>query len=71
MRVSDELFEPDATDALTVEILQCLLNSMLRHAADHLPGGKFFLNTPELEEKTKSALKHNKLPEYFFGQLDR
>ena len=74
-RVSDELFEPDATDALTVEILQCLFNSMLiileRQAADHLPGGKFFLTTPELEEETKSALKHNKLPEYFFGQLDR
>lgn len=38
---------------------------------DHLPGGTFW----EPEEYTllssKSALKHNRLPEFVFGQLDQ
>lgn len=38
---------------------------------DHLPGGQFWNPTEELKQQTRSVLKHNKLPEFPFGQLDQ
>ena len=43
-----------------------LLNRMV-----HLPGGKFSQPSEELIRETKSVMKHNKLPEFVFGQLDQ
>jgi hypothetical protein len=44
--------------------------SAKRQAADHLPRGNFFNATPELWEESVSTLKHNKVPEFLFDQLD-
>ena len=69
-----ELFQQDETDT-HVDILQCLFTSMLtvlrRRTGDHLLGAKFSCSDPITEEKSKSALMHNKLTEFFFGQMDR
>lgn len=37
----------------------------------HLPGGQFWNPTEELKQQTRSVMKHNKLPEFTFGQLDQ
>ncbi|KAK6168596.1 hypothetical protein SNE40_019795 [Patella caerulea] len=37
---------------------------------EHLPGGKFWNPDESLMEEVSSAKKHNKLPEFVFGQLD-
>ena len=36
---------------------------------DHSQDGKYFNPSPEIIEQTKSVMKHNKLPEFIFGQL--
>lgn len=38
---------------------------------DNLPGGQFWNPTKELKQQTRSVMKHNKLPEFTFGQLDQ
>ena len=72
--ILNELLKPDDSDELTVQILQSLFGVMIillkRQAGDHLPGGKFSTPTQLTREQTSSCLKHNKLPEFFFGQLD-
>ena len=47
--------------------LKCMLE---RQLSDQLPGGKFANATTELYQETASTVKHNKLPEFIFGQLD-
>lgn len=37
----------------------------------HLPDGIYWNPTEELIEQTKYVMKHNKLPEFIFGQLDQ
>lgn len=37
----------------------------------HLPDGIYWNPIEELIEQTKSVMKHNKLPEFIFGQLDQ
>jgi len=72
--VMQNLFKPNETDGLTIQILQMLFSSMLtllkRQAADHLPGGRYSSMSEDIYNESKSAYKHNKLPEFFFGQLD-
>lgn len=41
-----------------------------RQARDCLPGGKFYTPQATIWEESQSTVKHNKLPEFFFGQLD-
>ncbi|KAJ8304092.1 hypothetical protein KUTeg_017675 [Tegillarca granosa] len=69
-----ELLPFDVSDSLTIQILQALFSAMLvllkRQAADHLPGGNFFKMAEDIQEESSTTLKHNKLPEFFFGQLD-
>lgn len=56
-------------------LLQCLFLSMSellkRMVSDHLPGGQFHDPSEEVLADTKSVRKHNKLPEFVFGQLDQ
>lgn len=73
--VMAELFKPDETDVMTIQLVlqalfSCMLNLLDRQAADHLPGGKYFSKPTDISAESKSVLKHNKLPEFFFGQLD-
>ena len=55
-------------------MLQTLFSSMLtlieRQACDHLPGGRYSSKDETVYQEAQSALKHNKLPEFFYGQLD-
>lgn len=57
-----------------MQILQRLFEPMSylleRQARDHLPGGKFYTPQASIWEESQSTVKHNKLPEFFFGQLD-
>ena len=38
---------------------------------DHLPGGKFWEPNADTFPQTSSVMKHNKLPEFTFDQLDQ
>ncbi|CAC5359984.1 unnamed protein product [Mytilus coruscus] len=71
--VMGELFKPDETDVMTIQVLQalfsCMLNLLDRQAADHLPGGKYFSKPTDISAESKSVLKHNKLPEFFFWSV--
>ena len=42
-----------------------------RMVADHLQGGTFAEPCEVMYEQTRSVMKHNKLPEFVFGQLDQ
>ena len=71
----NELVIEDAeTDTITVQILQWLFEAMShlleRQTKDHLPGGKFYCTSATTWNQSQSTVKHNKLPEFFFGQLD-
>lgn len=70
-----ELLKKDAaTDLITMQILQWLFEAMSyllgRQARYHLPGGKFYTPKATIWEESQSTVKHNKFPEFFFGQLD-
>lgn len=70
-----ELLKEDAeTDLILMQILQWLFEAMFflleRQARDHFPGGKFYTPQPTIWEESQSTVKHNKLQEFFFGQLD-
>ena len=72
--VMRKLFKSDETDGVTIQILQALFSCMLtlldRQAVDHIPGGKYFTKPRDIAMQSTSVLKHNKLSEFFFGQLD-
>lgn len=67
--------ENDKLNEILVPMLQALFLTMFellkRMVADHLPEGAFYNPSDKLIEDTKSAMKHNKLPEFVFGQLDQ
>ncbi|XP_076075718.1 uncharacterized protein LOC143046441 [Mytilus galloprovincialis] len=73
--LQDLVKENTDVDAIVVPMVQNLFQAihelLSRLIIDHLPGGTFW----EPEEYTllssKSALKHNRLPEFVFGQLDQ
>lgn len=62
-------------DEIAVPLLQNIFQTMsdllCRMVKDHLPDGIYWNPTEELIEQTKSVMKHNKLPEFIFGQLDQ
>ncbi|CAC5383514.1 unnamed protein product [Mytilus coruscus] len=73
--LQDLVKENTDVDAIVVPMVQNLFQAihelLSRLVIDHLPGGTFW----EPEEYTllssNSALKHNRLPEFVFGQLDQ
>lgn len=62
-------------DEIAVPLLQNIFQTMSDllciMVKDHLPDGIYWNPTEELIEQTKSVMKHNKLPEFIFGQLDQ
>ncbi|CAC5398111.1 unnamed protein product [Mytilus coruscus] len=64
----------DQIDTLVVQVAQTLFASfykLLKVAMkDQLPGGLFYVASPELSAETLSVIPHNKLPERAFGMLD-
>ena len=37
---------------------------------EHLPEGQFWKTSPAVKKQATSVMKHNKQPEFIFGQLD-
>lgn len=65
----------DSEDCVQAEsIAQTLFTSLKglleRQLKDQLPGGKYANASDNVERESLSTLKHNKLPEFLFGQLD-
>ncbi|KAK6180549.1 hypothetical protein SNE40_012682 [Patella caerulea] len=64
----------EEVDVILGPLLQSLFTAikelLLRMVPEHLPGGKFWNPDESLMEEVSSAKKHNKLPEFVFGQLD-
>ena len=69
------LFVEEDSNDIFVPMLQNLflaMNQMLnRMVVDHLPQGIHWSPTEEKSICTTSVMKHNKLPEFVFGQLDQ
>lgn len=67
--------DDDPTSDIIIPILQSMFHAfhglLCRLIPEHLPGGIFDKPSDDLVEKTKSVMKHNKLPEFVFGQLDQ
>lgn len=75
-RVTVHLASEDTeVDEILLPLLQSLFKAIQelleRMVEDHLPGGQFWNPTEELKQQTRSVMKHNKLPEFTFGQLDQ
>ena len=72
--VRAKLVEQNTVDTIVLPLLQnifiAIKELLERMIPEHLPGGKFWNPSDALLEETKSAKKHNKLPEFVFGQLD-
>ena len=74
-KVYKKLIEPcESVDAIVCPMLQhiflAIRQMLLKMIPEHLPGGKFLQPTEKLREETSSLKKHNKTPEFVFGQLD-
>ncbi|ESO90499.1 hypothetical protein LOTGIDRAFT_164081 [Lottia gigantea] len=70
-----DLIEPnEELDPIVVSILKGLATScsalIKRKVPEHLQGGRFWDPSESLRAEMASAMKHNKLPEFVFGQLD-
>ena len=72
---TQSLLEENWFTEILYPLLQALFLSMHellnRMVADHLPGRKFFAPSEELIRETRSAMRHNKMPEFIFAQLDQ
>ncbi|KAK3107360.1 hypothetical protein FSP39_012735 [Pinctada imbricata] len=55
---------------LLQNVFAALKDLLKRMIPEHLPGGKYWDPSPDIREKAASARKHNKSPEFIFGQLD-
>lgn len=64
----------DKLDPICLPLLQTLFRAikelLTRMIPEHLPEGQFWNTSPAVREQTTSVMKHNKLPEFIFGQLD-
>jgi E1A/CREB-binding protein len=73
-KVLQALIADHKLDEIVIPMLQQMFLAMQqlfrRMIAEHLPGGKFWEPSDQLTEETKSVKKHNKMPEFVFGQLD-
>ncbi|KAK3096147.1 hypothetical protein FSP39_023743 [Pinctada imbricata] len=77
--MDDKLFKflitpNESIDKIAIPLIQNLFQSisdLCRMVSDHLPGGRYWNPTVEVIADTKSVMKHNKLPEFVFGQLDQ
>ena len=78
--IDDKLFKflitpNESIDKIAIPLLQNLFHFisviLCRMVSDHLPGGRYWNPTAEVLADTKYVMKHNKLPEFVFGQLDQ
>ncbi len=60
----------DLTGPITKTIFTSLHRLLLRMTQDHLPGGRYDNVSPAEQVAMESVTPHNKLPGFFFGQLD-
>lgn len=66
--------EDDKLDPICLPLLQTLFRAikelLKRMIPEHLPEGQFWETSAAVRKQTSSLMKHNKLPEFIFGQLD-
>ncbi|XP_033730479.1 uncharacterized protein LOC117319875 [Pecten maximus] len=69
-----KLLAPDELETIALPLVQSMCVAMKellkRMVSEHLPGGKFWNVSSATRSAAESALKHNKSPEFIFGQLD-
>lgn len=73
--IFSKLFEKsDQIDEMVLPLLQNLLTAikhlLTRMIPEHLPGGKYWDASDNFRQQIRSVAKHNKIPEFIFGQLD-
>lgn len=68
------LEKSDQIDEIVLPLLQNLFTAikqlLARMIPEHLPGGKYWDASDNFRQQTRSVAKHNKMPEFIFGQLD-
>lgn len=68
------LEKSDQIDDIVLPLLQNLFTAikqlLARMIPEHLPGGKYWDASDNFRQQTRSVAKHNKMPEFIFGQLD-
>lgn len=68
------LEKSDQIDEIVLPLLQNLFTAikqlLARMIQEHLPGGKYWDASDNFRQQTRSVAKHNKMPEFIFGQLD-
>lgn len=68
------LEKSDQIDEIVLPILQNLFTAIKQLLTcmipEHLPGGKCWDASDNFRQQTRSVAKHNKMPEFIFGQLD-
>lgn len=74
-KVMSKLIKKDEKlDTICLPLLQSLFRAikelLSKMILEHLPEEQFLDPLPNVLEQTSSAMKHNKLPEFIFGQLD-
>ena len=55
---------------MTESVALALCELFKRMVSEHIPGGKYHSLGEKQKKEMLSAKKHNKLPEFIFGQLD-
>lgn len=68
------LEKSDQIDEIVLPLLQNLFTAIKQLLTcmipEHLPGGKYWDASDNFRQQTRSVAKHNKMPEFIFGQLD-
>ena len=75
MTVLSKLIKADnKLDPICLPFLQTLFRAikelLTRMIPEHLPEGQFWNTSPAVRKQATSVMKHNKLHEFIFGQLD-
>lgn len=72
--ISKLIKDDEKLDTICLPLLQSLFRAikelLSRMIPEHLPKGQFWDLLPDVREQSSSVMKHNKLPEFIFGQLD-